>query len=249
MLLDYPRIALYILAIDPSADVTGVAFVGFDAKGAPTLLASAHFDASCAQREHHNARKRSGDPWPYPVAGQEALWERVRWTRAALARFTRELPGPVDILAFEQPFHRGGPTTLAMLGCVGAYLTLSDFGKVPICPVMVASAKAVWGGNIKDTSLTRAEAATLTAKEKRKLQGERRTGLKRRCCIWASQTFGREFTGPGGEAEADAAAVAVAAYKKHLKAEEEIARAAAQKPMFGPGSGKKRPAAKVGGQA
>lgn len=115
-----PPYALTILALDPSADVTGVAVVAFEEGCHPRLFLCDALDATHAEELGTQARRD----------GLEGNVCRVRWTRQRLCAFVRAVPA-FDALAFEGHTGRGKGSGLLDMA-IGAYLSLSAFaGHVP----------------------------------------------------------------------------------------------------------------------
>jgi Holliday junction resolvasome RuvABC endonuclease subunit len=143
-----------------------------------------------------------------PVAFKDPLaarFARIHSIRRQLYRWVSDLPYAYDVVAFEKPFIRGDQAGGAIHQAIGAYLCDSRlFSASRLMQINTASVKSAQG------------VAWRTAR------GERsRAEAKRGAVAWAERVFGIR-AGVITDAEADAAGVAMAAYRI-IRAEEEKA--------------------------
>lgn len=81
-------------------------------------------------------------------------FERMRTARRDLSLFVASITCEIDILAFEQPFIRGGDTTAALFQAIGMMLGLSRFDGIPVYEIHTATVK-------KEQGLSRASFASV----------------------------------------------------------------------------------------
>ncbi len=139
--------------------------------------------------------------------------------------------GAIDLIAFEQPFFSKQSTNWdASPMALGALLTIPRLRGVEVVPVMRQAGCAVAGCG----ALYRQSAKT--AREK----ADKRKRLKAEVIAWARQNLGLQISEEGSDV-ADAATIAIAAYREWAKAEE--AKRNAALPLFGAGSRRRGKAA------
>lgn len=190
---------IFVLGIDPSSSVTGVALVRAGLHTPPSLVGS----AAIASKQKH-------------VNPSTALSLRIREITRTMELWLPAFPA-ADIVGYEKPFFSPRTTNAAtdgLLMACGAYLSCPLLHDLPQYPIPAVSAKAVYNG----AKLKREQAKPAAIK-------------------WAVSEF-RIPTQSAAEMEAiaDALAVAVATWGKW----KEEKQAECQRPLFGPGSGKKR---------
>ncbi len=214
-----------VLALDPSADVTGIAVVRFlEGEGGHTgreLLLCDSFDATHAEELGTRARHAATAHQRFDSAVQ-----RIRWTRRQIARAAwntlESKPGEpwcLDVLAYEGHTGRGSGSAV-LDGAVFAYLTLSELARFePVCITRQAACLAT------GTHGVYRQAAGRTEEQK----NAKKARLKGAVLAWALDTypvFADEARFPAGprygacmEGVADALAVAEAAWVSALGAE------------------------------
>lgn len=170
-----------ILALDPSTDVSGVALLGFGPKGQVTVLGTRALVAG----------KTPGRK------GLAARFARIRRQRADFAAWAGNLSLPIDLIAYERSFQRGGAASVACPQAAGALLTVSALDGIPVAEVTPQAAKAVYG------------------KAQFRAEGTRsRDADKQAAREWAARELGVASPSEDEwEAVADACAVACAAYR------------------------------------
>ena len=111
-----PDIALTILAIDPSTEITGAAIVSFTMDGHHCLTQWAEFNAC------HIGR----------VTDLASRLKRIAWTRRQLLLFVDSWCGSIDLVAYETDTERGHAASEALKMATGAYLTIYPLGGLPV---------------------------------------------------------------------------------------------------------------------
>ncbi len=166
----------FVLGLDPSTTETGVAVLRLTPRSVDVIVSCSLVPPRKAQR-----------------------WERIRDIRHQLAVFLAGLAVPLDLIAYEIPFVRGGPATAALHGAVGAYLTLSHFAGITDIPVRPNAAKAAVSAFLWPSP------------------GERQRKRSKVAVIEAvNKRLGLSLS-PEDDAVADAIAVALAGYQYHAK--------------------------------
>lgn len=211
-----------VCALDPSTATTGAAILSFDAIGTPTLLHYWQYNANQLAEESDCTLTE--------------VRRRIVRTKLEMAAWLETKAETLKLVAYEVPplraamgAHRGE----VLCAAAWNYLTLSRFAKLDIIPVHGMSIKAVYGA----AQLAKAPNVSNRGKE------AKRRALKAGCIAWANARFDLSL-GPKDDAIADAIAIGCAAWKIWDKEQAEKRAAAAQKALFGPGSGTPRPAAR-----
>jgi hypothetical protein len=182
----------YLLALDPSTDFTGAAFLEVSEDGSVRLLAVTSFDAfelACQPRSRTALKDRVG---------------RMRETRVALSFWIGGLDNTPTALAYETQSGRGHASSEALVMAVGAYITLSRLdGLEPIEINRAAGCAAVGASGVY------AQAAGKTSAER----DAKRARLKAAVIAGVNRIMGLSLQADQ-DAEADAIAVGLAAAKK-----------------------------------
>lgn len=200
-------LALSVLALDPSTEVTGIALVQFSPEGKPHRQQWKAIDARGAAR---------GSDLTARIA-------RIRHTRRALAACLSAWPWAIDMVAYETDTERGHGSSEALKMAAGAYLSLGSLAGIPVVPITRQAACIASG-----TLFVYRQSAGKTSAERE----AKRKRLKAAVLAWANEScFNAGLSqDPEGEAIADALAVAQAACDR------ERVRRAKPRPLFGPGS-------------
>lgn len=179
---------LYLLALDPSTDKTGVAILDVESPRLPLLVAYASFDGF----------ELTGQP-PSRTTLMDRL-ERISETRIALASWLTQHEVALSYVAFETQSGRGHASSEALVMAVGNYLTLPCLRRLPPIEVNRSAGCAAVGA-----SKVYAERAGTTAAEK----AAKRARLKAAVIAGVNARMGLSLT-PDQDAEADAIAVGLA---------------------------------------
>jgi hypothetical protein len=211
-----------ILALDPSTDITGIAIVSFDAKGCGEIRHLSGLQGTAKDRDSNKQR-----------------FARIAEMRGQLSAKVSSMAWAVDFVAYEiPPPPRSSKPGLPPLGhlnyaalnqCLGAFMTLSGLRELPLIPVHIQTCKAVYG-NHRLASAPNIDRAARDTK---------RDLLKANAIAYVNATFALDL-GPTDDNLADAVIVACGAYRNWLRLEKAAAKAKAQKPLFGKGSGTPR---------
>lgn len=179
---------LYLLALDPSTDKTGVAILDVESPRLPLLVAYGSFDGF----------ELTNQP-PSRTTLMDRL-ERICETRIALASWLTQQEVSLSFVAYETQSGRGHASSEALVMAVGSYLTLTSLRRLP--PIEVNRSA---GCGAVGASKVYAERAGTTAAEK----AVKRARLKAAVIAGVNARMGLSLTSEQ-DAEADAIAVGLA---------------------------------------